>query len=152
MRAPKEEAKNLNAFKMSMFYRFKPHVAAGGEFSAGFGSAQIGTTTDVSLKRYLYLFGPQFNFQPKNNDKVNPFVHTLFGGVHDTTKKTVGTTSTSFSANAFAMAFGGGVDVNLNKRFAIRPFQFDYVLTRFGGQLQNNVMVSSGLVYTFGRK
>jgi len=137
----------------SLFYNFTPHVGVGGDFSALFGSTTdtVGTIKfDISLHRQTYLFGPQFNFYP--NDKVKIFVHPLFGGVHDTTKITIGTTTTSFSANAFAMAFGGGVDVNLNNHFAIRPIQFDYVPTHFGGAWQSNYRISTGLVIRFGGK
>jgi opacity protein-like surface antigen len=35
------------------------------------------------------------------------------------------------SATAFAMAFGGGLDIGLSDRFAIRPAQVDYLYTRF---------------------
>jgi nitrite reductase/ring-hydroxylating ferredoxin subunit len=152
MHAPAETVKNLNGFDASLFYNIKK-ISIGGEVSGGFGSTTdtIGTTRiDTSLKRYMYLFGPRFKVY--ENDKARVFVHSLFGGVHDTTKITVGTTSTSFSANAFAMAFGGGLDVKLNNRFAIRPIQFDYVLTHFGNQFQNNYEFSTGVVFTLGNK
>jgi hypothetical protein len=103
-----------------------------------------------SLHRQTYLFGPQFTFYP--NDKVKLFVHPLFGGVHDTTKTTIGTVTSDFSANAFAMSFGGGADVNLNHRFAIRPIQFDVMPTRFGGAWQSNYQISAGLVIRLGEK
>src|ERR1700674_1431217 len=147
MRAPDESAKNLNGFGGSLFCNVKPWIAIGGDFGALFGSTTdtVGTTNiDVSLHRQTYLFGPQFDFYP--NDKVKVFVHPLFGGVHDTTKTTIGTVTSDFSANAFAMAFGGGVDVNLNNHFAIRPIQVDYLPTHFGGAWQNNYQISTGLV------
>jgi hypothetical protein len=50
------------------------------------------------------------------------------------------------------MAFGGGVDVNLNKRFAIRPIQIDYVPTHFGGAWQSNYQISAGVVVHLGEK
>ncbi len=150
MRAPKESAKNLVGFSGSLFYDFTPHVAVGGEVSIVFGSNRIGTNIDTSLHRYTYLFGPQFSFNA--NDKVKVFVHPLFGGVHDTTKTTIGTTSVSSSATAFAMAFGGGVDVGVSSHIAVRPFQFDYVLTHFGAPRQNNFRFSSGIVFELGKK
>jgi hypothetical protein len=153
MRAPDESAKSLNGFGGSLFCNVKSSIAIGGDFGALFGSTTdtVGTTkVDVSLHRQTYLFGPQFNFYP--NDKVKLFVHPLFGGVHDTTKTTIGSTTTEFSANAFAMAFGGGVDVNLNHRFAFRPIQFDFVPTHFGGEWQNNYRISTGLVIRLGKK
>jgi opacity protein-like surface antigen len=150
LRSPDETAQNLDGFTSSLFYNITPHVGVGGEFTGVSGSAQVGTTTDVSLQRQLYQFGPQFSFYA--NPKVSVVVYLLFGGVHDTSKTTIGTSSTSFSANAFAMAFGGGVDVNLNNHFAIRPIQFDYVRTRFGGVWQNNLRFSTGVVVHIGKR
>jgi hypothetical protein len=161
MHAPDEAAKNLNGFSASLFVNVtgltpsfrELEFSLGGEFSGEFGSKsqRIGTTSvDTSLHRFTYLFGPQFNLHL--NDKVKVFVHPLFGGVHDTTRATFGTSRTDFSANAFAMAFGGGVDVKLNRHFAIRPIQFDYVPTHFGGEWQNNFRFSAGVVFKFGGK
>ena len=157
MRAPDESAKNLVGFNGSLFYDFTPHVAVGGDLGVVFGSTTntIGTTKiDTSLHRQTFLFGPQFYFPRRDPGKVTPrpFVHWLVGGVHDTTRTTIGTTSVSSSATAFAMAIGGGVDINLNNHFAFRPIQFDYVPTHFGGAWQSNYRISTGLVIRFGGK
>jgi outer membrane immunogenic protein len=52
------------------------------------------------------------------------------------------------------MTVGGGVDVKISRRFSIRPAQVDYLLTRFnefgtGAQTQNNLRVSTGVVFHF---
>ncbi len=162
MRAPDESAKNLNGFNASLFYDLTGHVAVGGEVSAAFGSARIGTTIDTTLHRISFLAGPQVRFPAvcsfehvsdacnKRGVTISPFARALLGAVHDTSKTTIGTTSVSSSATAFAMDFGGGVDVNLNNRIAIRPIQFDYVPTHFGGAWQSNYRISTGLVIRFG--
>jgi hypothetical protein len=53
------------------------------------------------------------------------------------------------SDSAFTMAFGGGLDYNLNRKFAVRVGQFDYLPTRFGGETQNNFRYSAGVVVRF---
>jgi opacity protein-like surface antigen len=56
---------------------------------------------------------------------------------------------------AFAWAVGGGVDVNVNDRFAFRLFQADYLNTRvdgFSGKPVNNFRLSTGVVFRFGSK
>lgn len=151
MRAPGERVKSLHGFGGSLFCNVKPWIGIGGDFSALFGSTidTVGTTRfDVSLHRQTYLFGPQFNFNA--NDKVKVFVHPLFGGVHDTSGTTIGTTSVSSSASAFAMEFGGGVDVRLNDHIAVRPIAFDYIPTHFGGAWQSNYRFSTGIVFRLG--
>src|SRR6266481_7451884 len=152
-RAPDEPVKNLFGVDTSLFYNVTPHVSIGGDFSFLFGSTKetVGTSTlDTSLHRQTYLFGPQFNFYP--DDKVKIFVHPLFGVVHDTVKFDFGTSTTDSSASAFAMAFGGGVDVRVTPRVSIRVFEADYVPTHFGGEFQNNFRLSTGLVLRFGGK
>jgi len=49
------------------------------------------------------------------------------------------------------MTAGGGVDLKINRRAAIR-LQADYLLTKFLGLTQNNLQFSTGLVIRFGQK
>jgi hypothetical protein len=57
---------------------------------------------------------------------------------------------------AFAMAVGGGIDVNINKHVSFRPIAVDYLLTRFpnlttgNNQNQNSLRATAGFVFTFG--
>jgi hypothetical protein len=149
-RAPDESAKNLNGFDAQFFYNFKKHIGIGGDVGCAFGSDQIGTTTDVTLHRCTYLFGPQFNAYP--TDKVRIFFHTLVGGVHDTTKLTTGTLSTDFSANAFMMSFGGGVDLKVKhfRKVFFRPVEIDIQPAHFGGQWQKNTRLMVGIGFNIG--
>jgi len=53
------------------------------------------------------------------------------------------------------MTAGGGLDVELTKRFAVRAFQADYYLTHFANGVndhQNNLRISVGLVLRLGKK
>jgi hypothetical protein len=52
------------------------------------------------------------------------------------------------------MAIGGGVDFKVSQRFSIRPVKVDYLMTHFnelgtGAQNQNNLRVSTGVVFHF---
>jgi opacity protein-like surface antigen len=68
--------------------------------------------------------------------------------------------ATSFSKNAFAMTVGGGFDIKLNKKFAIRLVQAEYLYTRFGNDCplaycsqnnsQNSFRLKSGVVIGWG--
>ncbi len=120
-----------------------------GDFTAVFGSTTVGSVNST-LHRFLVLGGPQFNFFAGSKSRL--FVHPLFGLVHDSGTTTVGSTSLSGSASAFAMKFGGGLDIALTKHFAVRPFELDYVPTHFGGSWQNNVQFSTGVVMRLGKK
>jgi len=57
------------------------------------------------------------------------------------------------TAEAFAMQFGGGVDIPISKRISFRPAQIDYLLTRYSNPFsktsnQNNLHFSAGIVFT----
>ncbi len=107
--------------------------------------------------RMLQVFvGPRFT---KRMEGFAVFVHALpgFAQQRDTIMSTSfffppsTTTSTSYG---FAVALGGGVDVNLGKRLAIRAVQVDYLPTRFStpsfSNFRSNVRVGVGVVLKFG--
>ena len=172
-RAPVEAVKNLNGFNSNFLINVKTEyvergyshhanaanpatqrvpkwsIGIDGDLTGAFGSTTTGTAKST-LHRFLYLFGPQFNFFP--SQKTRLFVHPLFGVVHDSGTTTVGTFTSSGSASAFAMAFGGGLDIAVNKHFAVRPFQLDYNPTHFGGQWQNSFRFSAGFVLRIKKK
>ena len=100
-----------------------------------------------------------------NFNRVQPFVHLLFGGAHSNVYGNafkniclVGTGVCSFSKapsnNTFAMAFGGGVDIPIGHVVAIRPAEIDYLYTNFNnnfnGSNQNNFRYSGGIVFNLG--
>ena len=45
------------------------------------------------------------------------------------------------------MALGAGVDVRVKPRIAVRVIQTDYLLSRLAGNTQNNLRLSTGLVF-----
>ena len=110
----------------------------------------------ITGSAYTYLFGPQFSHR---GERWTPFVHALFGGATladiqvSTSPSPSAFFNRSFSANSFATALGGGVDVNFNKHIGARLFQAEYLMTRFtdgNNNKQNNMRASAGLVLHFG--
>jgi hypothetical protein len=123
---------------------------------AEFGGAYHARTRDVILggptikiksTLYTYLFGPRFS--RRGSGRVTPFAQSLFGGLHARREGENGGLSEVETANGFAMALGGGVDVKLSKRFALRVIQADYLLFRVDGETTNNVRLSAGVVIRF---
>ena len=110
----------------------------------------------VTGSAYTFLFGPQFSHRTPH---FTPFVHALFGAARlsDIQAATTPTGSVffnrSFSANSFATALGGGLDINFNKHIGARVFQAEYLITKFvdnNNNEQNNLRLSAGLVLHFG--
>ena len=85
---------------------------------------------------YEYMGGPRFTAR---REKVNIFAHALFGGI------TIGNGN---SESAFAMGFGGGVDVKVHERFAIRAIQFDWIpVTDEGRWYTDQIRFGFGIVF-----
>jgi opacity protein-like surface antigen len=100
---------------------------------------------DISL--YSVMFGPKITL---HRGAVSPYVQALFGYARIKSSE-LGETVTE---NDFAMAFGGGIDVNLSSRIAIRPVQLDYFTTKAGmtGDFADNLRYSTGFVFKFGKR
>ena len=134
-----------------------------GEYSAHHGASGpiaiqqpgvIIVIPEVDLRVRTYLFGPRLSFRSK---PVTVFGHYLVGGGH--LKVEDEATGLTAGNNEFAMAVGGGIDVNLGKRFAIRAAQFDYlsihtdINDRIGGggsSWAHNSRFQTGFVFKFG--
>jgi len=79
---------------------------------------------------------------------VVPFAHALLGAVRGSSNYL----DISKPAVHFAVAVGGGIDVKLTDRVALRLIQADYLMTRFSSTRQDNIRLSAGIVLRFGRK
>ena len=129
----------------STSFLYNPSSLVG--FKADFGAyhnQSFGTNTTT----FTYLFGPQFTY--RGNEHVTPFFHVLLGGAHQSSSFS----GVSSSANAFSFAPGGGLDVHVSPHVAIRVAQVDYLLTKFKDDednRQNNVRVSAGIVFRWGK-
>lgn len=133
------------------------HASIAGNINNWFGvageiSGHYKDISGISANAHIFTFGPRFSHRA--NDSVTPFAHVTFGGA----RLSGSGFGTSASETAFAMTFGGGVDVKAGERIAIRVAQFDYVLTRFdvagtgSGQSQHNFRYSAGVVFRIGSK
>ena len=103
---------------------------------------------------YTYVFGPTFSI--RNFEHVVIFAHTLFGENTISQNVITGGSNASPTDSAFAMLWGGGLDVKVNHTFAIRLGQLDWLYTRhnltaIGGKaFQNNIRYTGGVTINFG--
>ena len=122
------------------------HAGLAGNFHRNFGivgdvSGGYGSVVGVSFKDYTYMVGPRFYAR---YDKATGFVHALFGGNH--------ISGGGVSSSDFAWGAGGGVDANINKSWAWRVVQADYVQVRSSGTSSNNWRISTGIVAKWGTR
>jgi len=128
------------------------HLGLTGDASAHFHrdsrSTSVGAFTS-KRDQYFLLGGLQFKAGSRN--RVRPFAHALFGASlfrgFTSDIRTSGNVYTIDDATSFAMAFGGGLDIRVNKRIDLRMIQADYAPTFFGSGRQNNFRLSVGIIF-----
>jgi hypothetical protein len=93
---------------------------------------QYKTVLGVPMNSYQFLFGPRIMFR---RNRVTPFVHGLFGGIKNGIGSTtiLGITTPAVSATSLGMGIGGGLDINLSERLALRAIQFDWTPEHIAG-------------------
>ena len=120
----------------------------------------LGLANTVSGNQFTFLFGPRLTF--RSSSKIQPFVEVNLGGDHLSIScenaAVCGNASRGFTA--FAMTAGGGFDVKLSQKFALRLIQAEYMYTRFGNECalaicsqnnsQNSFRLKSGVVIGWG--
>jgi hypothetical protein len=146
-------------------YNFSPVIGIKADFmgyTQGSGLKNkletLGYAGQVNGNLFTYMFGPQIK---KHTGRVQPFGEALFGAAHTNAYASIydavhGVTTASSNNNAFAMAFGGGIDIVAGRHFFLRPVEVDYLYTRFGVNgtnytgNQNNFRYVGGFGFTFG--
>jgi opacity protein-like surface antigen len=115
---------------------------------------------DVKFRTTQVLGGLQFKDNRKDGGRLRPFAHILAGVAHQSVSArgfiTPDPINESVSSNNFAMAIGGGLDVNVSHDVSIRLIQVDYNPifmrgqtiggTTFDGRMQSNIRVGVGIV------
>jgi len=112
---------------------------------------------------FTYFFGPVVRIPGRH---IRPFGELLFGGTNTNLYAQLNssliagggkTDATGQTQHPFAMAFGGGLDVAVNRSVAIRVAELDWVVTRFTNVFtntnnQNSFRYLGGVVFTFGAR
>jgi opacity protein-like surface antigen len=169
-----EDRTGLNGINASITGYITPRFGLTGEFSfyqKGDDVRSGNIESEINVRRFNFMGGPTVKF--RNESRAEPFVHALFGAANTRfeaeERTTIGSTTTTdrFEADStdFTMALGGGLDVRVNNRIAIRAIQIDYnpvffrdrtldILTPTGtiradveGQRADNIRFSFGVVF-----
>jgi len=133
---------NFNGWNVAFTGYVNRFLGATADVSGHYGpydNANFSPNTSVS--RYSYLFGPVFAWRLP---RVTPFAHILIGSTSQILGGSVG------NYNVFSWAVGGGLDVSVSKRVAIRFADLDYESVHVPGNgAANGLRYSSGLVFKF---
>src|ERR1017187_4896153 len=122
---------------------------------AGANPARV---SDASGTAFTFMAGPRLSL--RKYDRITPFAQVLFGGIHAsqvTLSNCSGPLCTPLpTEDAFALTAGGGIDIKLHRHVALRLVQAEYMMTNFANlstgdrNMQNDIRLSSGLVFSFG--
>jgi hypothetical protein len=129
---------SLNGWNGQGTYNFTRWLGATADFGGYYGSPFSLSAHDTS-----FLFGPTISMRTAH---FTPYVHVLFG-VDNASASLLGS---SVSDTAFASAIGGGVDIPVKGRLSVRAAQVDWLRENHFSTDQNNLRVSTGLVFRFG--
>jgi Outer membrane protein beta-barrel domain len=168
--AQAQEKQSIDVSVAYSYVRYNPSTAGFKSFSMNGGSASVAYNFNnwlsgvadiggyskhnilgngVSGTLSTYLFGPRVSLN--RSGRFTPFAQVLVGVAHAGNNfLTTGGSQTPFSA-----AIGGGLDWRWTNHIRVRAGEVDYFLTHFtevtntNTQVQNNLRVSSGLVFRF---
>jgi opacity protein-like surface antigen len=162
---------SLNGGGGGLSYFLSQHIGIEAEFQ-GYGSYTHNltitnptycavTVCKISAQGNLFTYnvGPIVKFRMSH---IEPFVEALFGGAHSNLYGNLykgclncSVASNSPSNNAFDFIIGGGLDIPVTSKIAIRPAEVDYLLTRFGNAFtagnnnQSNFRYQAGVQIRF---
>jgi len=140
---------NQHGFGANLSFNISERIGVVADFSNQTADKTIiGLNTDTAT--LLYLFGGRFYAR---SEGIKAYAQALIGGA----RRRAFSKSVDISAVDLALAFGGGVEVDINKRFGFRMVEFDYVPTRggdgtlgIGRRWSQNFRAEAGLVLRFG--
>jgi opacity protein-like surface antigen len=160
----------MNGFNTAFEYRLKRYLGVVGEFSHGRASDTLiyeypGDYSEqyaYKKQQTTFLFGPRLSCR---YDRFRLFGHVLLGGNHENSEYTYGFNDTTanvhftdphkYSATNFAIAYGGGLDISINKWLSVRPVQVDAISTFHGlkdvsGANNPQFRYSGGILFKLG--
>jgi hypothetical protein len=127
---------NLNGFNGEITFNFTPKLGLTADGNGNYGN---------QLTVYNYMAGPQYALR---KDKSAFYAHGLFGKAQNTVNILTATRN-GFTSVGRAFAVGGGYDRDLTPMLTFRV-QADYLNTQTFGATQNDIRVSTGIVFHHG--
>ena len=143
---------DLHGGSGSVAYNLNNWFGLVGDFGGYKASNVEGTGLDLTI--FSYQFGPRISW--RKNNRLTLFGHVLVGGARGSGSLLAPALGgSSQSENVFALTSGGGMDINLNRRLAVRVFQAEHFFTKFTNTTnnrQNNLRLSAGIVIHLGSR
>ena len=147
----------MAGYGISGQYNFSNYFGIVGEWTATHGASgpytwhQDGVDyhiPELDTRVQTMLAGPRFSYR---TNRVTVFGHWLVGAATNKFDDDIGEYNYESMTNwQFAMAIGGGLDVNVGKRFALRVGQFDWLPVHSNLDSVNNTNFFNHIRYQVG--
>jgi outer membrane immunogenic protein len=137
---------SLNGSSGTILINITPVWSAVADIAVAHANNVDNTSQNITIVNYL--FGARYT--RRQPSRFVPYGEALFGGA----KEDVNFQFT-INRNSFGLAVGGGASTQLKRRLGLTIAQIDYVYTQIPNaknDRQNNVRISTGIVYNFGFK
>jgi opacity protein-like surface antigen len=122
-------------------------IALTGPFSlVADAGGHYGSSGGVDSSQLTLMGGPRFTFG--RSQKYSPFVQALVGLLREKASVQVLDVTISESENRLGMLFGGGLDVKVGGRWAVR-LEGDYERSSKSGNSQSGFRACMGAAYRF---
>lgn len=132
---------NVVGFEGSVALHVNTWIAGEANFSGYYKTLTIVNVGTFGFHDYMAMAGPRVN--------MHKFFFHVLGGIDHLSGVTNFYSVATSSNNVLAGAGGGGVQWNVSRQLALRT-SADYVMSRFGGVMQNNFRVTLGVVFEAG--
>ena len=129
-------------------YHLNEAFAITGQFTASHAGNISALGQNLTLM--TYMAGPRVTIQRR---RLVPFSQILFGIGHGSDSYFPSGTTYTTSASSFAYEPGGGLDINLSPRLAVRALEANYLHTDFPNgtsNFQHHLVISAGVVLKLG--
>ena len=143
---------SMNGGSGSYAYHLGPQFAAVFEVGAVHAAKVDASGLDLTLTSYLA--GPRFYYR-RPKARFVPYGQVLLGAVRATGGLAPVNADGAPSATVFGSTLGGGVEFNVSRSITLRVAQIDYFVTTFENKVnnhQNNIRISAGAAYHFGKR
>jgi outer membrane protein OmpA-like peptidoglycan-associated protein len=165
--SPQNRIADIQGGDTNIAFNFNRYLGIVGDF-AGYHADRLtlnqpgGPARDVGAdgKVFTYMGGPRLSFR---QPRFTLFAQALVGDANAQKVTINGCTGSPVcvplpSENVFAVAVGGGLDINVHRHFAIRLIQAEYLMTRFKDPTsaagtsgtRDNARLSAGIVFRSG--
>ena len=143
---------SMNGGGGSYAYHFGPQFAMVANVEVVHASKVDHTSADLTLTSFLA--GPRFYYR-RPAARLVPYGQALLGAVRGTGAVAAANSNGQPSSAVFGATVGGGLEFNFSPSFTLRVLEVDYFVTTFDNLVngrQNNIRVTAGAAYHFGKR